>query len=217
MTNDEIRDLLLRFLHERHRKSRGIKGQEIGIRDLQKEMKQRHGLSQPEVAANLDYLVDRGWVKKLVASRSFTTRSGTTQAAERVTYKISATGIDRIEGESEFKRPDPYAGIHIENVGGVTVVGDGNVVRTQFKPAAEALGELRRAVNASELPDQQKFAISTEIQSIELELAKMNPDRTVIQRAWSAIQTTATLGTLLDLLNRAGAALAPLLGGPTSR
>ncbi len=134
------------------------------------------------------------------------------QSAERVTYKISAEGIDRIEGESEFKRPDPYAGIKIENIGGVTVVGDGNVVRTQFAPMAEALSELRRAVNASDLPDEDKLAVATEIESIELQLAKDDPDPTIIEKAWAAIKATATVGTLADLVTRASIALAPFIG-----
>lgn len=217
MTNDEIRDLLLRFLYGHHGKARGPKRQEIGIRDLQSAMKRAHGLTQQQVASNLDYLVQKGWVLRVITNRTFTTKSGTTQSAERVTYKISAEGIDRIEGDSEFKRPDPYAGIKIENIGGVTVVGDGNVVRTQFAPVAEALSELRRAVNASELPDDRKLAVATEIQTIELQLAKEHPDPPVIEKAWAAIKATATVGTLADLIARVGIALAPFIGSAVSR
>lgn len=217
MTNDQTRELLLHFLYDLHARARSPKGQEIGIRDLQAEMKRRHGLTQQQVVSNLDYLVQKGWVNRVVTDRTFTTKHGTTQSAQRVTYKISAEGIDRIEGESEFKRRDPYAGIKIENIGGVTVVGDGNVVRTQFAPAAEALGELRRAVNASELPDDHKLAVATEIQTIELQLAKKDPDPTVIQKAWAAIKATATVGTLADLVARAGIALAPFVASAVSR
>lgn len=217
MTNDQTRELLLRFLYNLHATARSPKGQEIGIRDLQAAMKREFGLSQQQVASNLDYLVQKGWVNRVVTDRTFTTKHGTTQSAQHVTYKISAEGIDRIEGESEFNRRDLYAGIKIENIGGVTVVGDGNVVRTQFAPAAEALSELRRAVNASELPDDQKLAVTTEIQTIELQLAKENPDPTVIQQAWAAVKATATVGTLVDLVTRAGVALAPFIGSAVSR
>jgi hypothetical protein len=216
MTNDEIRETILRFLYDRHRAARGVRAQETGLRDLQREMKAAHALSQQQVASNLDYLVQKGWVSPMTKAREFTTKYGTTRSAEQVRYKISATGIDRIEGESEFKRPDPYAGIQIENIGGVTVVGDGNVVRTQFAGVAEALSQLRRAVNASDLPDQDKLAVATEIQTIELQLAREEPDSTVIQRAWAAIKATATVGTLVDVVTRAGIALAPFVGAAVS-
>lgn len=217
MTNDEIRQIVLRFLYDLHHRAKGIRKQEIGIRDLQAAMKKTHGLKQQEVARNLDYLVQKGWVAKTTTGRVFTTQYGTSRSAEQTRYRISAAGIDRIEGESEFRRPDPYAGIKIENIGGVTVVGDGNVVRTQFAPVAEALSELRRAVNASELPDDHKLAVATEIQTIELQLAKEAPDPTVIEKAWAAIKATATVGTLADLVARAGIALAPFIASAVSR
>jgi len=214
-TNDEARELILRFLYEHHEKARGVSKQEIGLRDLQSAMKNDLGMSQQEVASNLDYLVDKSWVRKIITSRTFTT-GGTTRSAERITYKISADGIDRIEGESEFRRVDPYAGIRIENVGGVTVVGDGNVVRTQFAAVAEQLGELRRAVNVSDLADEDKLAVTTEIQTIELQLRRTNPDPGIIRRSWDAIKATATVGTLADLVTRAGIALAPFIGAAVS-
>ncbi len=211
MMNDGIREGILRFLYDLHGTARGVRKQEIGLRDLQKAMKDLHGLTQQQVASNLDYLVQKGWVCKTTTGRLFTTKYGTTRSSEQIRYKVSAAGIDRIEGESEFRRPDPYAGIRIENVGGVTVVGDGNVVRTQFTGVAEVLSQLRRAVNASHLPDQDKLAVATEIQSIELQLAKETPDPTVIEKAWAAIKATATVGTLADLITRAGIVLAPFI------
>jgi hypothetical protein len=214
--NDEIREAILRFLHDLHRRARGVRKQEIGIRDLQKAMKELHGLTQQQVASNLDYLVQKGWACKTTTGRLFTTKYGTTRSSEQIRFKISAAGIDRMEGESEFKRPDPYAGIQIENIGGVTVVGDGNVVRTQFAGAAEALSQLRRAVNASDLPDQDKLAVATEIQTIELQLAREKPDATVIQSAWAAIKAAATVGTLVDVVTRAGIALAPFVAAAVS-
>lgn len=214
--NDEIREVILRFLYDLHRRARGVRKQEMGIRDLQKAMKDLDGLTQQQVASNLDYLVQKGWVCKTTTGRLFTTKYGTTRSSEQIRYKISAAGIDRIEGESEFKRPDPYAGIQIENIGGVTVIGDGNIVRTRFAGVAEALSQLRRAVNASDLPDQDKLAVATEIQTIELQLAREQPDSTVIRRAWAAIKATATVGTLVDLVTRAGIALGPFVGAAVS-
>jgi hypothetical protein len=48
---------------------------------------------QSDIAAK----VQKGWVREVLEQRSFTTSRGTTQSAERRTYKISDSGIDRTE------------------------------------------------------------------------------------------------------------------------
>src|SRR5437764_9829863 len=82
--DDEKRDHILRFLYERHKTTRGIQKIPIGIRDLQREMKARFSMKQPEVASNLDYLVQVGWVRKVTKERSFKTGKGMEISAEQV-------------------------------------------------------------------------------------------------------------------------------------
>ena len=41
----------------------GKKGSAIKISDVKRELKARHELTQPQVMANLTYLIDRGWIK----------------------------------------------------------------------------------------------------------------------------------------------------------
>ena len=74
--NDEKRDHILRFLYERHQRTRGIQKIPIGIRELQSEMKKRHGMTQADVSSNLDYLIQVGWAKDVVKDRSFKTPGG---------------------------------------------------------------------------------------------------------------------------------------------
>lgn len=101
--NDEIRDKILRHLYEVHRRARGPRGVGIGIRDLQTALRAQ-GVKQADLVANLDYLVQKGWVRETVEQRTFRTKGGTTQVSERRTYKISDIGIDKLEGAS-FYRP----------------------------------------------------------------------------------------------------------------
>jgi hypothetical protein len=68
---DDKRDKILRFLYERHKKSRGISKIPVGIQELQREMKTRYALTQPDVSSNLEYLIQVGWVREIVADRSF--------------------------------------------------------------------------------------------------------------------------------------------------
>ena len=211
MTSDEIRWAILRYLYDLHSSAKGMTSQGVKIRDLQTVMREQRGLKQQEVASHLDYLLDKGWVREDKKARLFTTQYGTTQSSEQVRFKISAAGIDRIEGESSFKRANPYEGINIGNVSGVVTVGSGNVVNATFGKVAEDLEVLRRAIVASDMTDQEKFAAVTEIQAIDLQLAKEAPDPGIVHRAWDAITTLVTLGSLADLVARAGLALAPIL------
>src|SRR5207248_5445290 len=84
MHNDQIRDTLLRYLYQLHKSSRSMNGQQIGIRDLQQVMKSTCGFSQAQVASNLDYLIEQGFVARLVTPRTFQTPSGTTQSSDKV-------------------------------------------------------------------------------------------------------------------------------------
>src|SRR5260370_24326141 len=129
--NDYRRDNLLRFLYDRHQAAKGITAIPIGIQDLRREMKNRYGMKQSEVASNLDYLIQVGWVRPEVKSRSFVTGRGMVLNREQTKYKISEVGINHLEVASMFKKPQAASHVNITNLQGLTVVGDGNVVNAQ--------------------------------------------------------------------------------------
>lgn len=85
------------------RKARGPKGLETGIRDLQAGLK-GEGIKQAALIDNLDYPVQKGWVHKEIESRPFETPKGFTTQNEKITYKISDVGIDKLEGASTYQR-----------------------------------------------------------------------------------------------------------------
>ena len=74
--NDAVRDSILRYLHSVHVKARSPKTAGLGIRKLAQALKPR-GFKLQEVASNLDYLVQKGWVRETVQQRTFTTLRGT--------------------------------------------------------------------------------------------------------------------------------------------
>jgi hypothetical protein len=123
--NDDCRDKLLRFLYERHQTAQGITAIPIGIQDLRRAMKTRYGMKRAEVASNLDYIIQVGWVRPEVKTRSFLTAGGMVLPREQTKYKISEVGINHLEAASMFKRPQAASQVNITNVHGVTVVGDG--------------------------------------------------------------------------------------------
>src|SRR5437764_15458043 len=96
-SSDERRNQILRFLYNRPSTTRGITKIPIGIQELQREMKTRHEMKQPEVASNLDYLIQVGWVREVTKPRSFKTPSGMELNREQTKYKISEIGINYLE------------------------------------------------------------------------------------------------------------------------
>ncbi len=196
--DDERRDQILRFLYERHKTTRGIHKIPIGIRDLQREIKARFGMKQPEAASNLDYLVQVGWVREVTKERSFKTGKGMEISAEQIKYKISDVGINHLEAASVFKKPETAASINITNVKGVTVVGDGNIVNTQLTDLSRALDELDRAIAASPLNDELKLDAAGDLATIRAQIAKKNPIKEIITAGWRSLEHVATLAGVAE-------------------
>jgi hypothetical protein len=183
--NDHYRDSILRFLHHRHRTTKGITAIPIGIMDLRREMKSQSGMKQSEVASNLDYLIQVGWVRVDVRERSFVTPGGMVVPRQQTRYKISELGIDHLESASMFKKPQAASSVNITNVQGVTVVGDGNVVNSRFTELSRALDELDRTVAESrQLTDEQKMDAAGDISTMRAQIAKKHPTSLSVSGAW---------------------------------
>jgi hypothetical protein len=178
--------------------------------DLAKALKP-HGFKLQQVAGNLDYLVQKGWVREVIENRTFTTAGGTTRQAESRSYKISDSGIDRLESVSLYQRVPIAPHINISNIRGVTVVGDGNVVNTSFADLSRILSDMKHEAAESQLPEASKLVLISDIDSLQSQLQKPNPDKSIVQKLWSGIEKTASVGTLLDLAMRAATLIQPLL------
>ncbi len=196
--NDEIRDRILRHLYEVHQLARGPKGVAIGIRDLHHAMK-AHGIKQADVNSNLDYLIQKGWIREVIEQRTFRTPRGTTQQAPRVTYKISDIGIDKLEAASAYRRPDAYTGINVTNIRGVTVIGPGNIVNVQLTDLANALTQVEQAVLASRsLSEEEKLNTVADIETIHSQLSKPQPNYDLIRTIWGAVEKVVTGAGLVE-------------------
>jgi hypothetical protein len=210
--NDVIRDAILRHLYAVHQKAKSPRSAGIKISDLNKAMRPL-GYKQQQVAHNLDYLIQKGWAREDVETRMFTTPRGTTQPSEKRTYKVSDVGIDHLEAASVYERSPQAPGINITNIAGVTVVGEGNVVNTQFTEASEALDQLRGAALASdELDEHVRLDVVADIDALRSQLQKPDPDADVVKRLWTSIERAAAVGSLAQTVANAAHLLGPLLG-----
>lgn len=195
--NDEIRRKILRWFYERNANATsqyGKKGSAAKISDVKSGLKSEHGLTQQQVVSNLNYLIDKGWINKSEVQKTVHTKGGTVPST--VTwYEISSAGIDKIEGESEFRSGGKYAGININATGAnVIALGDGNVVNADFVDLHRSLSELKSAVINSTLDETQKLNAVVDIETIKDQLIKPKPDKTLIQHVWARIQEIATIG-----------------------
>src|SRR6267142_1952653 len=117
--NDKIRQQILSWFYERNTSAtshHGKKGSAAKISDVRAGLKSKYAMKLQQVIANLTYLIDKGWINKSEVQKTVQVRGGTVPSTV-VWYEISAAGIDKMEGESEFKQSARYAGINISATG----------------------------------------------------------------------------------------------------
>lgn len=206
---------MLRYFYDRNAcatSAHGKKGYAVKISDVRKELKASHGLSQQDVMSNLNYLLSQGWVEEDKVEKSVPLPSGTVIPNTTSYYKITAAGIDKIDGPGEFTM-DKFHGIKIEATGqNIITVGDGNQVDAKYQDAAGALVELKQALlQQTAISEAQKLDAVADIDSIQSQLAKTSPNRGVINGAWETVKKLDTVVGLAEKVGKVAGLLAPFL------
>lgn len=211
-TNTEIRRIMLQYFYERNNNAtsaRGKKGSAVKISDIKKDLKTGHGLTQPEVQRNLTYLISQGWVEEDTVEKSFTAPGGTVIPSTTSFFRITAAGIDKIEGPGEFTM-SRFHGIKIEATGqNIITVGHGNQVNAKFGDLAEALADLRDVVTQSDTREVEKMSLVADIETIQTQVAKPEPNRGIIKAAWESVKAAAAINGCATLVMK----VAGLIGG----
>jgi hypothetical protein len=211
-TNTEIRRVILQYFYDRNKNAtsaRGKKGSAVKISDVKKELKTTNGLTQQEVQSNLTYLISQGWVEEDTVEKSFTAPSGTVIPSTTSFYKITAAGIDKIEGPGEFTLPK-FHGVRIEATGqNVITVGDGNLVNAKFGELGQALADLRKAVTQSDASEEKKMNLVADIETVQTQLAKPEPNSGIVKAAWESVKGAAAINGCTALVSK----IADLIGG----
>src|SRR5262245_39910068 len=204
-SNNEIRGIMLKYFYERNQNAtsaRGKKGSAVKISDVKKELKAAHGLAQQEVQSNLTYLISQGWVEEDTVEKSFTAPGGTVIPSSTSYYKVTAAGIDKIEGPGEFTMPK-FHGIKIEATGqNIITLGDGNQINAKFGDLGEALAELRDAITRSTASETKKMELVADVETIQSQLAKPEPNRGIVKAAWEARSREPQRSTVARVLSR---------------
>lgn len=213
-TNDEIRHLMLQYFYERNRNAtsmRGKKGSAVKISDIKADLKASHGLSQQEVQSNLTYLISQGWVEEKQIQKQIQAKGGTVIPSTTAFYHITAAGIDKIEGPGEFTMPK-FHGIRIEATGqNIITLGDGNQINAQFGDLGSALVELRNAITSSSVSEAQKLTFVADIDTIQSQLAKPQPNKGIIKAAWEVVKGAAAINGCGGFVQKVGSLITGLL------
>lgn len=209
--NDFARDAILRELYDQHKSARGPRGVLVGVKQLQKKLKLK-GLKQQEVSSNLDYLIQKGWANEQEIVNRYKSPRGLIQESVSYKYKISDTGIDQLEEASVYNKTDHFKNINITNVGGVTIVGNGNVVNTKWGKFSNYLNELEKSLTTSNnLSEEDKLNFIAEISTIQSQLSKPNPDTSIISRAWNSVEAIASAAGFIEAVEKGSEIIKNLL------
>ncbi len=187
--NDEIREAILKCLYEQAKQARTISRAKLSERGLTVSMRGTN-YPTPNIISNLIYLVQAGWIKQ--------------EKIEKIPYySISDKGTNHFEGSSNFQKSHWMTGININNTQGVVVVGDHNFVQQQFNELYRELDLLKNELGKlSNLSDQDKLNYQSEIQTVQSQLAKQNPNKSIIQQAWAALSSLSTIDGVVDLYQK---------------
>ena len=196
---------MLQYFYDRNRNatsSRGKKGSSVKISDVKRELKASHGLSQQEIQSNLTYLISQGWVKEDAIEKSYTAPGGTIIPSTTNFYTITAAGIDKIEGPGEFTMPK-FHDIKVEATGqNIITLGDGNQINAKFGDLGKSLAELRNAITSSDVTESKKLELVADIDTIQSQLAKPEPNAAIIKSAWEVVKHAAAINGCTALVTK---------------
>jgi hypothetical protein len=209
---DACMKAILKFLYDVHESARSRKNNRASISELKQALK-KLGYKEQEIVSKLDFLIEAGWIKVEKDEYEFTTPRGFTRKGDKEYYKISDTGITYFAGPSEFQRVEKsISGININNINGMTIVGDNNyVVNKQYLDLYRSLSSLSEVVRTSEqLTDTEKLSYVKDIETIKDQLAKPSPDKGIIQMAWEKLKPLATVSGIVTFFKYAAQAIGGL-------
>lgn len=202
MDPDYIREKILEALYRIHNKARGRDSQMVGIRDLSREVKtELPKIKENEVAANVGFLVQNGFIEEVEVQNFFAqNKFGNSKPSYK--YRLSREGLAYFEHGSKFDKSNVFAGIgDISGNGNNIIIGNQNTItniaNAQFSEGHRLTEDLRRRVNAlGELPDEQKIAIQSDLETIKSQLAKQAPDTGILQRAKENLNFLANIAAV---------------------
>ena len=93
--------------------------------------------------------------------------------------------------------------IHATSAENIITIGDGNQIEARFKDVGEALANLADTIKASEkLDDAAKLDLVADINSMQDQLAKKEPNKGVLRSLWTAVETAAKAAGIVEAVTK---------------
>lgn len=213
--DNDVREVLLQYFYDRNKNATslaGKKGSSCKITDVKAALKASHNMAATQLISNLTYLISQGWIEEKSVAKSYTTPQGNVVPQQTKFYSITAAGMDKIDGPSPYTN-DRFSGIRIEATGqSIVNVGNGNQVNASYQGVGEALSAMRDAVvNSKQIDEETKLDVVSDIESIQTQLAKREPNRTVVRSLWQGLERVATVTGVVDAFQKVVPLIAPII------
>jgi len=197
-----VREYILTSLHNIHTKARSRSSQLVGIRDLAQKVKTiESSLKESQVASNVTFLVQNGFVEEVQIENYFAQKKFG-GAMPSYKYRLTREGLAYFDHGSKFDKSSVFAGIgDISGNGNNIIIGNQNsitsITNAKYSKGHRIAEDLRRRVNAlGELTDEEKISVQSDIETIKSQLAKSEPDTGILQKAKDNIAFLADIATV---------------------
>jgi hypothetical protein len=200
--NDPVREALVLFLYDVHRRKVPSENGLIRGDVLVSEVRKRTGVERQTLAANLEYLVSSGYVEHKL--QPILHNGQVAPGMGKHYYRITNSGVDSVEQTSTYMKSPSASTINVNTQNGITIIGDNNTVSVgAINDVIGLLRELNVLVqNSKSLADSQKVDVSADIQTMEVQLKKSKPSREILQTTWKGIEMAVTASEFTALATK---------------
>lgn len=226
MTDKEIRRAVLEAMNAQRKSSRHEHEIRMHVSQIERGVR-KAGLkvSDKQVMEAVDYLKEAGMLKRTQETktvkmpsygRSSQLGSSTSFKHTDYWYKLTAKAIDSLDGETEYSSKPfvPLQSIQINTSNAPVIVGSNNQV-TNNVTIFNQLDELEQVISEStDISVEERQDVVSDIESLKQQLAKPNPNKTVIDLLWQNIGRAADLAGAASLAVTIANGIAALTGHP---
>jgi hypothetical protein len=90
----------------------------------------------------------------------------------------------------------------------IITVGDGNHVNARFGAVSEGLSELRKGITEAPIDEADKLSYVADIETIQTQLAKPEPNKSIVAAAWDGVKGAAAINGCTTLVGKVAGLIA---------
>lgn len=224
MNDQQIRQAVLEAVNNQRKKSSHEHNMRMQVSQIEHGVKKLgYRCTDNQIMQAVDYLTQTGMLKrkqetKMVKMPTPRYSRTTPNSFKHVNYwyTLSAKAIDKLEGETEFSAKPfvPLQNIHINTSNAPVIVGSNNLVNNNVA-LFNQLDDLQQAISDNvEIDVEERQDAASDIESIKQQLAKPNPNKSVVELLWRNIGRVADIAGAGALAVQVAKTIAAIIGHP---